>query len=753
MLKKIYSKLVFYFLIIGIVPLAVLTFLGSQNTNAVLNQKVTDQLLSVREVKKRQLEEYFKTLEHEITFLSESRFVLEAFQEIKEGFMASQWQGTEIEAMRRDLKSYYRTEFIKKIHLSSTESPDSIVESAFPKLDHTVYFQWLYLCDTTNARLKTPYHAAQEEHLTALADFVNKFSHYDIFLVDNTSGFVLFSLLKEIDFGINLKTGQLAQSALGQAFTKASRATSPNTIAITDLTVYLPSFRQPAMFIAAPVFDGSRNVATVVLQIPVSDINNIMTGSGGWLSDGLGKSGECYLVGPDYKMRSESRFLLENKKAFLKAIAKQGESKDELDKMDFYGTTVLFQSVQTKATERAFKGYSDTRLIHNYLKENVLSSYCLVQIEGLRWAMVAEVGLEEFHRPVEMFNRRVFMWLWLVALLIFLIVRIIAKGFSKPVLALVEGTTNIGEGKLQTRVPVTTRDEIGILTDSFNKMAADLEVKQAAIEQQRAAIESRNKQIQNAYNKIKSSIQYARRIQDALLPRMNLLKTYLPDSFILYKPRDIVSGDFYWFVVTPDEKIVVAAVDCTGHGVPGAFMSMLGDAYLNQIVLGKRITEADKILNHLHIAISDGLKQLETDNRDGMDLALCVIDPKAKKLSFAGAKNPLLYVQQGKMQVIKGHLMPIGGASTIEEQVRVFYDEEVSYANTPTSFYIFSDGYQDQFGGADNRKFMIRRFKELIMSSYELPMEAQQEVYELAIEKWMSGHEQVDDILVIGFKL
>ncbi|TAF33509.1 MAG: HAMP domain-containing protein [Cytophagales bacterium] len=753
MLKKIYSKLVLYFLLIGIVPLVVLTFLGGQNTSSILNQKVTDQLLSVREVKKRQLREYFKNLEHEITFLSESKFVLEAFKDLKDGFMGTQWKVEELENMRADLRKYYTSEFVKKIHLSPSEKPDSIVLEAFPSLDRSIYFQWLYLCDTTNTHLNTPFNEAQEKHISGLADFVNKFSHYDLFLVDNTSGFVLFSLLKEIDFGANLRTGKLAKTALGDAFRKTQAASSPNTVVLTDFTTYLPSFRFPAMFVAAPIFDGTRNVGTVILQIPVSDINNIMTGSNGWQSDGLGTSGECYLVGNDYKMRSDSRFLLQSKKNFLDSARQQGAEPDLIDKMNFYNTSILFQKVQTKSVDRALKGHSDTKVIKNYQNNNVLSSYSPVEIEGLNWVMVAEISLEEFHKPVDMFNRRVFMWVWLVILVIILIVRTIAAGFSKPILALVKGTEAIGQGDLSVRVLASTSDEIGTLTDSFNKMAADLQVKQEEIQQQKTAIESRNKQIQNAYNKIRSSIQYARRIQDALLPQMNLIKMHLPDSFVMYKPRDIVSGDFYWFTKTEDHKLIVAAVDCTGHGVPGAFMSMLGDAYLSQIIHGRRITEADNILNALHIAVSDGLKQQETDNRDGMDLALCVIDTQERKLTFAGAKNPLVYVKNQELNLVKGHLMPIGGASTPEEHSRVFVSQEILLEDEPTPFYIFSDGYQDQFGGEKNRKFMIRRFKELILANYHLPMEEQQDVYELAIEKWMSGHEQIDDILVIGFKI
>jgi GAF domain-containing protein len=286
----------------------------------------------------------------------------------------------------------------------------------------------------------------------------------------------------------------------------------------------------------------------------------------------------------------------------------------------------------------------------------------------------------------------------------------------------------------------------------------------------KAIIEKKNEDIT-------SSINYAKRIQDASLPRMEKIKKMLPQSFLLFKPREIVSGDFYWCTQTEpkpiyDEvteyeqkrqtvigfepaKVLITAVDCTGHGVPGAFMSLIGNNLLNEIVFSKGITSPEIILQELHKGVRNALQQAETDNKDGMDMALCVVDAENKIVEYAGAKNPLIYIQNGQLFEIKADKMPIGGSQ--KEKERTFTKHTI-HINTPTTFYVFTDGFQDQFGGPDGRKFMIKYMKELFLEIHNKPMEEQHSVLKHAIEEWMTYHphepqRQIDDILVISFKV
>ena len=263
------------------------------------------------------------------------------------------------------------------------------------------------------------------------------------------------------------------------------------------------------------------------------------------------------------------------------------------------------------------------------------------------------------------------------------------------------------------------------------------------------ALEESNGQLKEKNNSITSSITYAQRIQEAMLPSQFVIREHLPASFILFRPRDIVSGDFFWFA-EKDDRIFVAAVDCTGHGVPGAFMSMIGTQLLNDLVNKRELTHSDEILNELHDEVMRALKQEQTQNNDGMDMALCVIDKQTHQVEFSGAKNPLVYMQQGEVTVIKGDRYPIGGSQISRREP---YQRHVLDLDETTTFYIYSDGYQDQYGGPDNKKFMTRHFRELLHRIHTLPMNEQLKELEKALDDWQGERSQVDDVLVMGFTL
>jgi len=289
----------------------------------------------------------------------------------------------------------------------------------------------------------------------------------------------------------------------------------------------------------------------------------------------------------------------------------------------------------------------------------------------------------------------------------------------------------------------------------INQQKEEIEIKNSTLEIQKEEITRQKNIISQKNENIQASINYASRIQVAMLPQPQEIKNILPDSFIFLKPKDVVSGDFYWFSTIPPkdcdpEKIIIAAIDCTGHGIPGAFMSMMADAYLNLIVNIQNITEPDKILNRLHIHIREGLNQSANDNRDGMDMALCVIDKKNKTLQFAGAASPMIYVQNNQLYQLKGDNVSIAGLQ--RENKRSFTMHQISIEQ-PTSVYIFSDGFQDQFGGKNKQKFMRKNFIDMLSQIHTDPMEDQKLLIDLMLRHWMNGNDQIDDVLVIGFKV
>ncbi len=362
----------------------------------------------------------------------------------------------------------------------------------------------------------------------------------------------------------------------------------------------------------------------------------------------------------------------------------------------------------------------------NKIKDKNIFSDALMQLLAIIFMVIASIN-DALH--AEEINLLGFVELvpTAFAILIALQIIIIARRFSQAFTEVEELSIN-----LEKRVEARTHE---------------LQEANEQIKIQKIAVEERNKHITD-------SILYAERIQKAILPLHEHIAEYFKDFFILFEPRDIVSGDFYYFEEI-NQKIIIASVDCTGHGIPGALMSMLGKDILDNIVLEKQITESDKILNELHKGIRNTLKQHEGTNKDGMDITLLVIDKENKFISFSGAKNPLIYVQNGELTEIKANRFSIGGEQ--QEKERIFDKHIIPFSalQKDNMFYMFSDGYQDQFGGNQNKKFMISNMKKLFLEIYTKNPQEQHEILHNNIKKWMKeGNEkQIDDILIMGVKI
>ena len=305
--------------------------------------------------------------------------------------------------------------------------------------------------------------------------------------------------------------------------------------------------------------------------------------------------------------------------------------------------------------------------------------------------------------------------------------------------------------RLRTR---SLKREKEVLEAVVEERTREISDQKDEIRTQRDQIQEQRDTVISQRDEIIESINYARQIQSAMLPPESYINELLHENFILYRPRDIVSGDFYW-VKQIRQYIILAAADCTGHGIPGALLSMLGISYLNEIVQRREITQADQIMNELRDQIKRSLRQhgQPDESRDGIDMALCVIDLKNMAMQYAGAYNPLYMIREkaGKpaLTEIKGDRMPLG----------YYQSREGSFANhcikleRGDTFYLFSDGLVDQQGGREHKKFKSARFKRLLLEIQDLSMQMQKETLERTIKEWMDGHPQIDDILVVGVRV
>ena len=273
-------------------------------------------------------------------------------------------------------------------------------------------------------------------------------------------------------------------------------------------------------------------------------------------------------------------------------------------------------------------------------------------------------------------------------------------------------------------------------------------------QKQKKIIEEKNKIVEEKNKDITDSINYAKRIQEAILPAKEIKYKLFPNAFVLFQPRDIVSGDFYWFT-EKNGKRIISAVDCTGHGVPGAFMSMIGNAFLNEIVNQRGITQPSEILSELRHSIIHSLKQSDKEGgaKDGMDIALLSFDDENNTVEFSGAHNPLLRCKMadGKWQMEEylADKRPIG---YYLGKGLPFTNQKISLQKGDT-LYIFTDGYADQFGGPKGKKFKYKQFQEVLLSIQNEPMIKQEEILLKKFSEWKGSLEQIDDVLVIGIKV
>ncbi len=286
--------------------------------------------------------------------------------------------------------------------------------------------------------------------------------------------------------------------------------------------------------------------------------------------------------------------------------------------------------------------------------------------------------------------------------------------------------------------------------DRFNEKNQILDFQNRELKAQGEKILNQKNIIEQKSRDIFESIQYASRIQEAVLQPINFLNEWGIDNFILYKPANVVSGDFYWGC-RKNDRIIIAAADCTGHGVPGALMSILGLAFLDDITNTRKILNAADVLNFLREDIIKKLRQkgIPGEAKDGMDISLCIIDKRAGIVNFAGANNPLYMIRDGSFSMINADKMPIGIFSSPPEP----FTNNVFELKKGDLLYLFSDGYADQFGGKEGRRFMYRPFQELLLKNHNEPLPLQKEILDNTFENWKGSYGQVDDVLVMGFRL
>ena len=332
------TKVIALFLIAGLVPLGISGFIGQRTADKALKEQAFNQLVSIRETKKEQVEDYFSNIEKQITAYSKNQMIANAMEEFKTSFklfrQENEIDDSQLKGYRTALKTYYTRDFTKE-YKRQNNGIDPDVDKYFGQLDNdSVLLQTFYIrsndyelgekhkLDFASDRSTYSNHHGYYHH--RIREFQEQFGFYDIFLVDPDSGDIVYSVFKEIDFGTSLIDGPYADTNLGKVFRESNKSTKQDFVKLIDFAPYAPSYENAASFIASPIYDGQRKVGILIFQMPIDRINMVMTNNHKWKICGLGESGETYIIGDDYTMRSQSRFLIEDKEAYHAQMAELG---------------------------------------------------------------------------------------------------------------------------------------------------------------------------------------------------------------------------------------------------------------------------------------------------------------------------------------------------------------------------------------------------------------------------------------------
>ncbi len=452
-------KVITLFLIAGLVPLGVMGMLGYKSSSSSLEKQAFNQLVSVRETKKKQIEDYFSTIRKQVRTFSENMMIVDAMKEFKSSFKDARKENditdSKLEEYRNALKTYYTSDFTNEYKQQNNgKNPQAV--NYFNQLDDdSIALQYNYIKANHNplgekhnldfANDESAYSKLHAKYHPAIRDFLEQFGYYDIFLVDPDSGDIVYSVFKELDYTTSLKDGPYANTNFGRVFQDANNSNDPNYVKLVDFEPYTPSYEGAASFIASPIYDGSEKVGILLFQMPIDSINTVMTSGNDWNNVGLGDSGETYLIGKDLCMRSQSRFLIENKKGYFSLMKGLGTDQGVLDKISAKESTILLQKVDTKGTRAAVAGSTNVEIFPDYRNINVLSAYSPVGIEDVEWVIMSEIDESEALMPVATLRSN--MWklsggmLVLIAGIGYLVTRITGK-VTSSIKDIIEGLTD-----------------------------------------------------------------------------------------------------------------------------------------------------------------------------------------------------------------------------------------------------------------------------------------------------------------------
>ena len=479
-LHSIAAKILGAVLVVGMLSVGLTGWQSYQTARAALEQSSFDRLTAVRETKKRQVEACFARMRDQIRTLAEAPETGAVLQELSTGFHAASPQP---EATDPVLRHFYETEFLPRLQANLMQP--AALDPSWPADPLSRHWQGRYVAGNPYAvgskdnliqqTDNTAYDLAHAKAHRVFRPFLHRFGFYDIFLVDARSGHIVYTVFKETDYATSLLDGPYASTNIGRLFRDALQSADRQFCQLADYEAYRPSYSAPAAFIGAPVFDGEDKIGVLLAQVPVNEINRVMTGDQHWAQEGLGETGETYLLGPDFQMRTDSRFVLEDKAGFAKVLQGLNRPADEVERIRRLESTILNLEVRTEAAMDALGGTRQTRIIRDYRHEPVLSSWTPLDIPDVKWVLLAEMDASEAFAPIATLRSRL---LWTSAGLLLPVLGLgwlLSSSFAGNARRLLQGIQRVRSGALNESITIGSHDELGAVVDAFNDMARELQ--------------------------------------------------------------------------------------------------------------------------------------------------------------------------------------------------------------------------------------------------------------------------------------
>ncbi|MBX2844219.1 MAG: PAS domain S-box protein [Flammeovirgaceae bacterium] len=553
MFKKIKTKLLFFFIIVGFFPMVLALTYIYYSFPKTIQEQVFNQLTSIRESRKRDIVDYFVDLAEEANYVGSRPITKEAFKAINETFSTISISAVDtLQGNKNTLQEYYNKKFYPFIQGLNEELP---VETLFPKDPKTIFFQNLFFRNNSSER-GVKYMKIHATFHQIFSEYKNFENYYNLYLIDNTSGYIIYSVTKETSFATNLFNGPYADTELGNLFKKVRELKTQEAL-VSDCEPFLPSYSRISNFIGSPILDDNgENIGTLIMQMPVQEVDNIMTNAGEWEEEGLGRTGEAYLVGEDFKMRSNSRFFLQNPDQFFEMINSEGENITR--EIKFHRTTILLQSVYSDGVKSAFDGKENTQVVTDYRGQKVLNSFTLIEAYGIKWALLAQMDMEEVLSPVLKVKRRLFILLLIATATVIILSFLVALTISKPVLKLSNATNALSQGELGLQIDIKSKDELGELAASFNKTSV-------ALKKQREEILDKAERLDHANKEARLKNDELREQQDQILQQQEEIKQQNEELSVNLEKTEEINRALSVQTTAIDLCAIVAIADLKGN--------------------------------------------------------------------------------------------------------------------------------------------------------------------------------------------